>query len=315
MNDSYKTVTLHNDSDLWLLVFADTRTLEPLHTFSFTDHELSDRDWSEVHKWIEDDLDGVEWVATGVGPGRSWALDTRGVSMNQEDRSPLPQESLINCVECGTAFKPRNSRSRYCSPRCCREYRKVSKGNYPTPPYVGDYELLPLNLKAMFTPGDPNECWISNKRGPNGYAINTSVKMYKANAYRLIYMMMVGPVPPGWDLDHLCDNGRGGCVNWHHLRPTTHQHNITRTDLTVVGRHSRKTHCPRGHPYDEENTIIWQNQRHCKTCKYARTKRWLERRGDDLRRQRREEYAANRDKILAQKKAWRARRKAEREAS
>jgi transposase-like protein len=34
---------------------------------------------------------------------------------------------------------------------------------------------------------------------------------------------------------------------------------------------SQRTHCPAGHEYDEENTYHYSGQRHCKTCRDARS--------------------------------------------
>ena len=52
-------------------------------------------------------------------------------------------------------------------------------------------------------------------------------------------------------------------------------------------RNIHKTHCPKGHEYDEDNTYISRNKRHCKKCalvnhetrrfkKYGVTKEWYE---------------------------------------
>lgn len=182
------------------------------------------------------------------------------------------------CVQCGESLEGLHWRAKYCSDACKRKYRNVSEGNYPPPEYVGDYDLMPDHIKALFVPGDPRECWISNKRGPNGYAHNTTVNMYKSQAYRLVYMMMVGPIPPGLDLDHTCDNGAGGCINWHHLKPATRRWNTIRTTRTLAGQEVRKTHCPKGHPYSGDNLILTKRKdgidRECRTCKRERLNRW-----------------------------------------
>lgn len=37
----------------------------------------------------------------------------------------------------------------------------------------------------------------------------------------------------------------------------------------------RKTHCPQGHPYNTENTIVTkEGKRRCKTCVYAQNAAW-----------------------------------------
>jgi hypothetical protein len=56
--------------------------------------------------------------------------------------------------------------------------------------------------------------------------------------------------PPTGDLDHLCRVRR--CAATPHLEVVTPAENAARGD---VGKHQRdKTHCPKGHPYDERNT-------------------------------------------------------------
>lgn len=35
-----------------------------------------------------------------------------------------------------------------------------------------------------------------------------------------------------------------------------------------------RTHCPYGHPYDEENTVLNRGSRQCRTCKAARSRAW-----------------------------------------
>jgi hypothetical protein len=89
-------------------------------------------------------------------------------------------------------------------------------------------------------------------------------------AHRFSYELLVGPIPDGLELDHLCRNPR--CVNPKHLEPVTHVENIHR------GAHRMKTHCPQGHEYTPDN-IRWVGgtRRSCKICykvqSYAATKR------------------------------------------
>ena len=45
-------------------------------------------------------------------------------------------------------------------------------------------------------------------------------------------------------------------------------------DEMVYGTGQRKkTHCPQGHPYDEENTLISRGQRRCRACLRAEKRR------------------------------------------
>jgi len=86
--------------------------------------------------------------------------------------------------------------------------------------------------------------------------------------HRLAYSLLVGPVDDDLTVDHLCRNHR--CFNPDHLEPVTVQENISRG---TQGWNMRiRTHCPRGHEYDEANTYLdtKRNIRHCRACGRAR---------------------------------------------
>jgi hypothetical protein len=87
-------------------------------------------------------------------------------------------------------------------------------------------------------------------------------------SHRVAYEIMVGDVPQGLELDHLCKNRK--CCNPEHLEAVTHKQNLLRGD-TIVAINSKKTHCPQGHPYFGENLLIKQGSRHCRKCHNGRT--------------------------------------------
>lgn len=89
-------------------------------------------------------------------------------------------------------------------------------------------------------------------------------------AHRFAYRFLVGPIPEGLDLDHLCRNTL--CVNPKHLEPVTKAENNYRGN-SWSGRNTRKTHCPQGHPYDEANTYLWRGHRICRACSRERARR------------------------------------------
>ncbi len=58
-------------------------------------------------------------------------------------------------------------------------------------------------------------------------------------AHRIAYQLLVGPIPEGLDLDHLCRNK--ACVNPDHLEPVTQQENIRRgKSAKVTWRRARE---------------------------------------------------------------------------
>lgn len=89
------------------------------------------------------------------------------------------------------------------------------------------------------------ECWNwHSARMHNGYGV-ACVGKARVAAHRVAYMITIGEIPPGLDLDHLCRNRQ--CVNPTHLEPVTRRENLQRSALTLTGRNVRKTHCVRGH--------------------------------------------------------------------
>lgn len=172
---------------------------------------------------------------------------------------------------------------------------------------------LPKHLQAFDVA--PDGCWIAHKRRSNGYAWSTSYggrNGLKGAAYRILYQLLIGPVPAGLDLDHyVCDNGPGGCCNPFHCRIATRGENVLRGQ-SPHARNARATHCVNGHEFTPENTLAHTNGnygRKCRICTYERHQAYLERTGkEEFNRKRRDHYQRNRERILAQKKEWRARR-------
>ena len=93
-----------------------------------------------------------------------------------------------------------------------------------------------------------------------------------ARPHRYVWELLVGPVPEGLDLDHLCRNRL--CVNPDHLEPVTRSVNLLRG---IGNGNKRKTHCPQGHIIDGRSKTT--GYRFCRECKrqwvreYGRRKR------------------------------------------
>lgn len=110
-------------------------------------------------------------------------------------------------------------------------------------------------------------CWMwQGALSTKGYA-SFSISKDKGGqvGHRWIYEQMIGPIPDGLTLDHLCR--RKACVNPMHLEP------VTALENTARAKAARAT-CRQGHPYDDPTNIIvtGPGRRRCRACylRYAR---------------------------------------------
>jgi hypothetical protein len=115
-------------------------------------------------------------------------------------------------------------------------------------------------------------CWLWRATTRHGYG-RFYVDGRLLNAHRWAYEYLVGPIPDGLDLDHLCRVRR--CVNPTHLEPTTRRENVLR-GTGAGARHAAKTHGVWGHPFDAQNTDAtprkW-GRRRCRACRRLEGKR------------------------------------------
>jgi hypothetical protein len=123
----------------------------------------------------------------------------------------------------------------------------------------------------------PDDCWPwQGAIQPAGYGqIWAGGKL--GLAHRVAYELLVGPIPDGLELDHLCHTRDTSCrlgnecphrrcVNPAHLEPVPQVINGERS-RSPHADNARKTHCPQGHPYDEANTYHAPNgSRECRAC-------------------------------------------------
>ena len=133
-------------------------------------------------------------------------------------------------------------------------------------------EKMFFRFCAKFTVGDG--CWqwhgMTTKKGYGRFTVN---RMKKEGAHRFSYEMLVGPIPEGLVIDHLCRNR--GCVNPAHLEVVTASENVRRQ----VSRNSKKTHCIYGHPLAGDNLRVRPGRRICLTCTKRRNDyHWARRR-------------------------------------
>lgn len=95
-------------------------------------------------------------------------------------------------------------------------------------------------------------------------------------AHVFAYTLLIGPIPAGLELDHLCGPSdqrvprNRWCVNPAHLEAVTHAVNTLRSPVAPAAINSRKTHCVHGHAFDEANTHLRPDGRQCRACRRER---------------------------------------------
>lgn len=121
----------------------------------------------------------------------------------------------------------------------------------------------------------PNGCWLWLGAPTRGGYAQFQVGYKNHRVHRYAYEQLVGPIPDGFQLDHLCRVRN--CVNPAHLEPVTQAENIRR-GYSEAGLNARKTHCKRGHEFTEANTIRRSDGgRACRECQRAHQRTWRQR--------------------------------------
>lgn len=102
------------------------------------------------------------------------------------------------------------------------------------------------------------------------------------SAHRFIYEYLIEPIPPGFDVDHLCRNP--SCVNPEHLEAVTHRENLMRGN-TAARRNAAKAACSEGHEYAVRLDEHGRSHRYCPMCAREKARiTYLARKGDEWER-------------------------------
>lgn len=128
--------------------------------------------------------------------------------------------------------------------------------------------------KIQMTPAGCAE-WTASRNHGYGVLIIGSRKdgtRRLVRAHRFAYESFIGPIPEGVEIDHLC--GNPSCVGvtpegvvLGHLKLVSHRENMRHGPNSFASTNIKKTHCPKGHPYDEGNTYIHRGKRFCRICR------------------------------------------------
>lgn len=133
---------------------------------------------------------------------------------------------------------------------------------------------LPARIAAKIVI-DENGCWIWTGASADGGYGSLWFGGRTRRVHRVVYELLVGPIPEGLDLDHVRARGcqSRACANPAHLEPVTEQENTLRGD-SIPARNAAKTHCDRGHLLDETNTYVKRDgRRNCRACERSRSRR------------------------------------------
>jgi len=108
-------------------------------------------------------------------------------------------------------------------------------------------------------------------RDSDGYgSISVDGKMIAT--HRLAWFLANGPIPPGMQVLHHCDNPPCGQTEPSEAFPDGHLFLGTNADNVAdkiaKGRdqNQRKTHCWQGHPFNAANTYAYRGRRQCRAC-------------------------------------------------
>lgn len=134
---------------------------------------------------------------------------------------------------------------------------RVIVRTWDAPPFKANAKLIMRHFRKVWVA--ENGCWLW--RGAvqsDGYG-NLGINGQWWLAHRWFYTVLVGPIPDGLTVDHLCFNRI--CVNVAHMEAITRSENLKRAKARI-------THCVNGHAYTEQNTYRRPNGRRiCRICR------------------------------------------------
>jgi hypothetical protein len=112
---------------------------------------------------------------------------------------------------------------------------------------------------------DEAGCWVWQKFTHYGYGkiyvgSHTAGDRRSASAHRVSYETFVGPIPDGFQIDHLCRNT--ACVNPEHLQAVSPQLNAIRRAAHNQGYEV----CPRGHRLTARTKYLRRGHPSCRLC-------------------------------------------------
>ena len=155
----------------------------------------------------------------------------------------MPPHSTCSVPDCNDRHEARGW--------CNTHYKRWRRHGNPLvtlTPGLGQTAAERFRTKVDRSAGD-DACWSwLGARSQTGYG-RFWVDGKTVKAHRWAYEHLVGPIPDGLTIDHLCRVR--SCVNPAHLEPVSNRVNVLRGDAPAA-RNARKTHCVRGHEFTRQ---------------------------------------------------------------
>jgi hypothetical protein len=139
---------------------------------------------------------------------------------------------------------------------------------------------VPLDLSSP--------CWPWPGYVPSDHYPHVMIDGQRKYVHRVSYQLHVGPVPRGWEIDHVCHTAavsaglcagpecaHRACWNPAHLEAVTSRENSLRGNHPLFAVARRKV-CKRGHDLTDDRNV-WvrpDGRRRCRVCKNATHREW-----------------------------------------
>lgn len=135
--------------------------------------------------------------------------------------------------------------------------------------HSGKMRIARNTVETLWNQIVKGDCWNwTGTLNNRGYGAVSWGERNPKQVHRLIYELLIGPIPDGKELHHKCKNRR--CCNPEHLELISREEHLKLEPFT--NGYADKTHCIRGHLFDEENTYRYKGHRQCKACKFEYNK-------------------------------------------
>lgn len=184
------------------------------------------------------------------------------------------QAQLCNSGIVSPAPVAHSEEQRTFNPRVRRSKLRGGTTNLPAVEQLPPRMQSKIQLELSPIAGLPGFCWAwTGAIQSKGYG-SVQHDGRRQSTHRLAYSLLIGTIPAGLEIDHLCRNRR--CCNPAHLEPVTRKVNAERSGPAT------KLYCVHGHKLVGDNLIIKKrgertSVRNCRTCQVNSKQRYNDR--------------------------------------